>query len=89
MPRPSIPEDRINLRLILVSGKTKDYLFRPSDSAGEIAQYVFDNWPIGKFKLTILRKPRLPGGSSKVTSLWGGEGKQKKLPKVMGGGKPT
>ena len=50
MPRPSIPEDRINLRLILVSGKTKDYLFRPSDSAGEIAQYVFDNWPIGEFK---------------------------------------
>ena len=48
MPRPSIPEDKINLRLILVSGKTKDYLFRPSDSAGEIAQYVFDNWPIGK-----------------------------------------
>lgn len=46
MPRPSIPEDKINLRLILVSGKTKDYLFRPSDSAGEIAQYVFDNWPI-------------------------------------------
>ena len=51
MPRPSIPEDKINLRLILVSGKTKDYLFRPSDSAGEIAQYVFDNWPIGKSRI--------------------------------------
>ena len=48
MPRPAIPEDKVNLRLILVSGKTKDYLFKPTDSAGEIAQYVFDNWPIGE-----------------------------------------
>jgi hypothetical protein len=48
MPRPTIPEDKVNLRLILVSGKTKDYLFKPTDSAGEIAQYVFDNWPIGE-----------------------------------------
>ena len=48
MPRPTIPEDKVNLRLILVSGKTKDYLFKPTDSAGEIAQYVFDNWPIGR-----------------------------------------
>lgn len=46
MPRVAIPEDKVNLRLILVSGKTKDYLFKPTDSAGEIAQYVFDNWPI-------------------------------------------
>lgn len=46
MPRPSVPEDKVNLRLILVSGKTKDFLFRPNDSAGEIAQFVFDNWPV-------------------------------------------
>jgi Ubiquitin-2 like Rad60 SUMO-like len=48
MPRPAVPEDKINLRLILVSGKTKDFLFRPNESAGEIAQFVFDNWPVGK-----------------------------------------
>lgn len=48
MPRSSIPEDKINLRLIMVSGKTKDYLFKPSDSAGDIAQFIFDNWPEGK-----------------------------------------
>ena len=36
---------KINLRLILVSGKTKEYLFSPSESAGDIAQFVFDNWP--------------------------------------------
>ncbi|KAG5892234.1 ubiquitin like 3 isoform X1 [Leptinotarsa decemlineata] len=40
-----IPADKINLRLILVSGKTKEFLFSPSDSAGDIAQHVFDNWP--------------------------------------------
>ena len=51
MPRSSIPEDKINLRLIMVSGKTKDYLFKPSDSAGDIAQYIFDNWPEGKATL--------------------------------------
>ncbi|CAH0777684.1 unnamed protein product [Bemisia tabaci] len=41
----TIPADKINLRLILVSGKTREFLCSPSDSAGEIAQHVFDNWP--------------------------------------------
>ncbi|XP_023339815.1 ubiquitin-like protein 3 [Eurytemora carolleeae] len=41
----SIPHDKINLKLILVSGKTKEYLFSPSESAGDISQFVFDNWP--------------------------------------------
>uniref|UniRef100_T1K2R6 UBL3-like ubiquitin domain-containing protein n=1 Tax=Tetranychus urticae TaxID=32264 RepID=T1K2R6_TETUR len=35
----------INLRLILVSGKTKDFQFSPNDSASDIAQYVFEHWP--------------------------------------------
>jgi hypothetical protein len=41
----SIPADKINLRLILVSGKTEEFLFNATDSAGEIAQHVFDHWP--------------------------------------------
>ncbi|EDV99862.1 uncharacterized protein LOC6564907 [Drosophila grimshawi] len=41
----TIPSDKINLRLILVSGKTKEFIFSPSDSAGDIAQTVFENWP--------------------------------------------
>jgi len=40
-----VPVDKINLRLILVSGKTKEYLFSPSESAGDIANFVFENWP--------------------------------------------
>jgi len=38
----------VNLRLILVSGKTEDFTFSPSDSATDIAKHVFDNWPAGK-----------------------------------------
>jgi len=45
----NIPMDKVNLRLILVSGKTREFLFSPEDSAFEIAQYVFDNWPEGLF----------------------------------------
>ncbi|XP_003745301.1 ubiquitin-like protein 3 [Galendromus occidentalis] len=41
----TIPEDKINLRLILVSGKTKDFLFSPAASAGDIAHSVYENWP--------------------------------------------
>ncbi|MCL4122595.1 UNVERIFIED_CONTAM: hypothetical protein GTU68_015945 [Idotea baltica] len=41
----NIPSDKINLRLILVSGRTKEFLFCPNESAGDIAQFVFDNWP--------------------------------------------
>ena len=60
MPRPAVPDDKINLRLILVSGKTKDFLFRPNESAGEIAQFVFDNWPVGKTSDTLLGPPFVP-----------------------------
>ena len=40
---------QVNLRLILVSGKTKEFLFSPEDSAAEIAQFVFENWPEGLY----------------------------------------
>ena len=49
MRRPD-PHTVINLRLILVSGKTKDFQFHPSESAGDIAQYVFDSWPSSEYK---------------------------------------
>lgn len=38
---------QINLRLILVSGKTKEFLFLPSDSAADITDHVYTNWPTG------------------------------------------
>lgn len=40
-----IPPDKINLKLILVSGKTKEFLFSPSDSASDIARHVYEHWP--------------------------------------------
>lgn len=45
MSNRNIPADKINLKLILVSGRTKEYLFSPASSAAEIAQHVFDCWP--------------------------------------------
>ncbi|XP_003378322.1 conserved hypothetical protein [Trichinella spiralis] len=41
----TLPDDKINLRLILVCGKTCDFLFDSSFSASDVAQYVFDHWP--------------------------------------------
>lgn len=53
---------QINLRLILVSGKTKEFLFSPSDSAGDIAHHVFENWPEGTFIIGL--------GPKRVTNLY-------------------
>ncbi|OQV18231.1 putative Ubiquitin-like protein 3 [Hypsibius exemplaris] len=39
------PADMINLKLIIVSGKTKEFLFLPTTTATEIAHHVYDNWP--------------------------------------------
>jgi hypothetical protein len=47
------PLFQINLRLILVSGKTKEFLFSPSESAGEIAKIVFEQWPEGEWTLPL------------------------------------
>jgi len=41
----NIPTDKINLKLILVSGRTHEHLFSLTDSASIIATYVYDNWP--------------------------------------------
>uniref|UniRef100_A0A0N5D1B3 Ubiquitin-like domain-containing protein n=1 Tax=Thelazia callipaeda TaxID=103827 RepID=A0A0N5D1B3_THECL len=36
---------QINLRLILVSGKTKEFQLAANSSVLDITQYVFDHWP--------------------------------------------
>jgi hypothetical protein len=41
---------KINLKLILVSGKTAEFQFRPTTTASDVAKYVFENWPEGKIK---------------------------------------
>jgi len=38
-------KDMINLKLIMVSGRTKEFLFAQTTTAGEVAHYVFDHWP--------------------------------------------
>ena len=41
---------QINLRLMMVSGRNAEFLFSASDSAADITQHVFDNWPEGRSK---------------------------------------
>jgi len=38
---------QINLKLILVSGKTAEFLVTDADTVTAITQHVFDNWPSG------------------------------------------
>lgn len=41
----AIPDDKICLRLILVSGKTHEFIFLPNDTVYYITQHVYENWP--------------------------------------------
>lgn len=41
----SASKSKVNLRLIMVSGKTADFVFQNTTSAGEVAEYVYNNWP--------------------------------------------
>ncbi|CAM1315979.1 UBL3 (predicted) [Pycnogonum litorale] len=45
MSSRNLPSDKVNLKLILVSGRTKEFLFSHNDSASDIAQHVFECWP--------------------------------------------
>ncbi|XP_055459626.1 ubiquitin-like protein 3 [Psammomys obesus] len=45
MSSAPVPADMIALRLILVSGKTQEFLFPPGASAADIARHVHDRWP--------------------------------------------
>jgi hypothetical protein len=43
--RRNVPTDKVNLRLILVSGNRADFLVAPSDSVTSVVRQVFDKWP--------------------------------------------
>ncbi|UJR15560.1 hypothetical protein I4U23_002499 [Adineta vaga] len=45
MGSKSSPSDIINLKLILVSGKTAEFQFRPTTTASDVAKHIFENWP--------------------------------------------
>ncbi|KAH3835346.1 hypothetical protein DPMN_108697 [Dreissena polymorpha] len=40
-----VPIDKVNLRLILVSGRTKEFLFSHASSAADITEHVYTTWP--------------------------------------------
>eukprot|EP00118_Oscarella_pearsei_P002887 m.12067 g.12067 ORF g.12067 m.12067 type:complete len:134 (+) comp23784_c0_seq3:451-852(+) len=41
----TVPEDKINLRLILATGSRAEFLFSPADSAQTVTKHVHENWP--------------------------------------------
>ncbi|XP_062514246.1 ubiquitin-like protein 3 [Corticium candelabrum] len=43
--RRNVPLDKVNLRLILVSGNRADFLVSPGDSVTSVVRQVFENWP--------------------------------------------
>ena len=38
---------KVNLRVLLINGKTHDFPFDPSTTGSQIALHVFHNWPSG------------------------------------------
>ena len=38
---------QICLRLILVSGRTHEFIFSPNDTVNHITRHVYENWPEG------------------------------------------
>jgi hypothetical protein len=43
-----VPEDQVNLRLLLVSGKKSDILVSGSDTVATVKVKIFEQWPKGK-----------------------------------------
>ncbi|KAH6564923.1 hypothetical protein BASA50_010310 [Batrachochytrium salamandrivorans] len=41
----SIPADKVNLRLLLVSGKKSDFLFAATDTIDAVCAHIALNWP--------------------------------------------
>jgi hypothetical protein len=42
-----VPEDKINIRLLLVNGRRSDVLLSPSDNVLSAKRKIFDSWPNG------------------------------------------
>eukprot|EP00123_Amoebidium_parasiticum_P020890 comp58222_c0_seq1/m.47823 comp58222_c0_seq1/g.47823 ORF comp58222_c0_seq1/g.47823 comp58222_c0_seq1/m.47823 type:complete len:129 (-) comp58222_c0_seq1:678-1064(-) len=40
-----VPADKVQLRLLLASGKRADFLFDPTETFGNVKAYVLANWP--------------------------------------------
>jgi hypothetical protein len=43
----TVPADKANVRILLVSGQKTDFLVSPSDTIETFCQLVFDQWPGG------------------------------------------
>jgi hypothetical protein len=43
----TVPADKANVRILLVSGQKTDFLVLPSDTIEQFCQLVYDQWPAG------------------------------------------
>jgi hypothetical protein len=51
-----IPDNKVNLRLLLTNGKRADFMFDSTTTVEQIKKSVFDTWPkgMGNFLATLL-----------------------------------
>lgn len=47
----SVPSDKANIRILLVSGQKTDFLLSSSETIETVCQLVYDQWPSGKILL--------------------------------------
>lgn len=50
-----VPADKIQIRLLLSTGKKADFIFDPSVTVLQVKQHVFDNWPAGLLTIYFSR----------------------------------
>ena len=55
-PSLPIPSDKVQLRLLLISGQTRDVLVSPNDTVSQIVHDLHSSWPKGGFYLVLLFK---------------------------------
>ncbi|KAL2920238.1 hypothetical protein HK105_200306 [Polyrhizophydium stewartii] len=52
----AVPSDKINLRLLLVSGKKTDLLMNPTDTIETVCRTIASAWPVENIKILLRGK---------------------------------
>ncbi|XP_064405570.1 ubiquitin-like protein 3 [Halichondria panicea] len=52
-----LPNDQVDLKILLVDGCSHNFLFLPSASSREISQHIYEHWPAEWDKKSSVLKP--------------------------------
>ncbi len=52
----SVPSDKANVRILLVSGQKTDFLVSSSETIENVCQLVYDQWPNGKTFISTINE---------------------------------